>query len=68
MQEIIDLPWIIKDGFKVTINNDETKSDFKTLAFDTTFNKAKFNSIYSNLDTISFYKIITDIKKLKKKG
>ena len=53
---------------KVNINNDETKSDFKTLAFDTTFNKAKFNSIYSNLDTISFYKIITDIKKLKKKG
>ena len=66
--EIIDLPWVIKDGFKVTINNDEQKSDFKNLDFDTTFNKAKFNSIYSNLDTISFYRIITDIKKLKERG
>ena len=27
--EIIELPWIIKDGFKVTINNDDLKNDFK---------------------------------------
>ena len=66
--EITELPWKIKDGFKVTINNDELKTDFETLYFDTTFNKAKFNSIYSNLDTISFYKIITDIKNLEERG
>ena len=66
--EITDLPWTIRNGFKVTINNDELKSNFESLRFETTFNKAKFNSIYSNLDTISFVKIITDIKKLEEKG
>ncbi len=66
--EIKNLPWVIRDGFKVTFNNEEFKKDFKTLTFETTFNKSKFNSIYSNLDTVSFYKIITDMKKLEEKG
>ena len=66
--EIIDLPWIIKDGFVVKFSDDELKSDFETLTFETTFNKSKFNSIYSNLDTISFYKIMTDIDKLEERG
>ena len=66
--KIVDLPWVIRDGFKITFGSEELKNDFETLTFETTFNKSKFNSIYSNLDTISFYKIITDIKKLEEKG
>ena len=36
--------------------------------FKSTFNKEKLNSIYSNLDTISFYKLLANKEELISKG
>ena len=36
--------------------------------FNSSFNKEKLNSIYSNLDTLSFFKILTKMKELEEKG
>ena len=65
---ILNTPWIVKDGSKITLGENGSNENFETLIFESTFNKAKLNSIYSNLDTLPFYKIITEIDDLVKKG
>ena len=65
---IASTTWIVEDGFKIILGENGTNKKFETLIFESTFNKAKLNSIYSNLDTLSFYKIITEIDGLVKKG
>ena len=65
---ILNTPWIVKDGSKITLGENGSNENFETLIFESTFNKAKLNSIYSNLDTISFYKIMTNIEELEDKG
>ena len=42
--------------------------EFLTYKFVSTFNVEKLNSIYSNLDTISFYNLITNMDSLINKG
>ena len=42
--------------------------EFLTYKFVSTFNVEKLNSIYSNLDTISFYNLITNMDSLISKG
>ena len=66
--DILNTPWVIKNGSKKISNKENTNKKFDKLMFDSTFNKAKLNSIYSNLDTLSFYKILTNIKDLEDKG
>ena len=61
-------PWIVKNGFKINAMEKNKKEEFTTLEFESTFSKDKLNSIYSNLDTISFYNLITNMDKLTKKG
>ena len=65
---ISSLPWEVKDGFSIKFKDDNKKNNFENLSFDSTFNKAKFNSLYSNLDTISFYKLMTNMNDLEQKG
>jgi lipopolysaccharide export system permease protein len=66
--KILDVPWIVKDGFIAKFNETTINKKFEIMTFESTFNKAKFNSIYSNLDTISFYKIMTNMKDLEERG
>ncbi len=66
--DILKTPWIVKDGFEIKLDNQGKIKKFDVLKFESTFTKAKFNSIYSNLDTISFLKIMTDFNKLSEKG
>ena len=62
-------PWFIQDGFKIDYTNENKKrEEFQTLEFASTFSKDKLNSIYSNLDTISFYNLITNMDKLISRG
>ena len=56
------------DGFIAKFNETTINKKFEIMTFESTFNKAKFNSIYSNLDTISFYKIMTNMKDLEERG
>ena len=65
---ILNNPWVIKDGIKISIIEQNVKNSFDNLIFESTFTKDKFNSIYSNLDTISFSKIMTNFDQLSNKG
>ena len=61
-------PWFVQNGFKIDYTNESKREEFQTLEFSSTFNKDKLNSIYSNLDTISFYNLMTNMDKLVKMG
>ena len=65
---ISDNPWILQNGFRINFLEESKKEKFEILEFQSTFNKDKLNSIYSNLDTLSFYNLITNMDKLISKG
>ena len=44
------------------------KKLWKKLIFNSNYDKEKLNSIYSNLDTISFFRLLKDTEELVKKG
>ena len=60
--------WITKDVVKYKFGSDRTIENFETLLVNSNYDKEKLNSIYSNLDTISFYKLIRNADKLIQKG
>ena len=66
--DILNTKWIVKDGFKSSFGENGSSQKFEELTFESTFNKEKLNSIYSNLDTLSFYRIMTEIDELVKRG
>ena len=59
--------WLLND---VTIINSEGKilSDQKNITYPSNYNYEKINSLYSNLDTISFWNIRGEIELLKERG
>jgi lipopolysaccharide export system permease protein len=65
---IRDTTWVIEDGYTIQFQDETIKNDFENLIFHSTFNREKLNSIYSNLDTISFYKLMTESKELVARG
>ncbi len=65
---IRDTTWLMEDGYTIQFQDTSIKNDFENLIFYSTFNKEKLNSIYSNLDTISFYKLMTESKELIARG
>jgi len=65
---IRDTTWLIEDGYTIQFQDENIKNDFENLIFYSTFNREKLNSIYSNLDTISFYKLMTESKQLAARG
>lgn len=65
---IRDTTWLIEDGYTIQLQDKNIKNDFENLIFYSTFNREKLNSIYSNLDIIPFYKIMTESKELVAKG
>jgi lipopolysaccharide export system permease protein len=65
---IRDTTWLIEDGYTIQFQDKNIKNNFENLIFHSTFNRDKLNSIYSNLDTISFYKLMTESEKLVARG
>ena len=61
-------PWIVQEGFEIDYVNEGKRKEFQMLEFPSTFSKDKLNSIYSNLDTISFYNLIKNMDQLINKG
>ncbi len=61
-------PWIVQEGFEIDYMNEGKRKEFQALEFPSTFSKDKLNSIYSNLDTISFYNLIKNMDKLINRG
>ena len=66
--KISDIPWILQDVRKINFDKEKKVDEFLTYKFVSTFNVEKLNSIYSNLDTISFYNLITNMESLINKG
>ena len=58
----------MKDGYRTNFEGESAREDFDTMSFYSNFNKDRLNSIYSNLDTISFYKLMTEKDELVYKG
>jgi lipopolysaccharide export system permease protein len=65
---ILDTTWLIEDGYTIQFQDTNIKNNFENLIFYSTFNREKLNAIYSNLDTISFYKLMTESKELVARG
>jgi lipopolysaccharide export system permease protein len=65
---IRDTTWLIEDGYTIQFQDENIRNDFENLIFHSTFNREKLNSIYSNLDTISFYKLMAESKELIARG
>jgi lipopolysaccharide export system permease protein len=65
---IRDTTWLIEDGYTIQFQDENIKNDFENLIFYSTFNRDRLNSIYSNLDTISFYRLMTESKELVARG
>ena len=65
---ITENPWVLQNGKVIEFKKQGKNADFLTMDFKSTFSKDKLSSIYSNLDTISFYNLITDMNSLISKG
>ena len=66
--DILNTPWIVRDGVRTVLGENGSNEKFEKLIFNSTFTKDKLNSIYSNLDILSFYEIMTEINELENKG
>ena len=66
--DVSSTPWVLQDVYKSSFNEKNPIERVNTLNFNSSFNKEKLNTIYSNLDTVSFYKLITEKNDLIKKG
>jgi len=66
--DISDSKWVAKNVSKYKFGDENIKENFETLVIDSNYDEAKLNSIYSNLDTISFYKLIRNKDELIRKG
>ncbi len=65
---ISENPWILQNGRKIDFEKENNIEEFLTFKFESTFNVEKLNSIYSNLDTVSFFNLITNMESLVNKG
>ena len=61
-------PWILQNVRKIDFQKENKIEEFLTFKFESTFNVEKLNSIYSNLDTVSFFNLITNMESLVSKG
>ena len=66
--DISSSKWIANEVTTYKFNNEETIETFDTLIINSNYDKDKLNSIYSNLDTISFYKLLRNKNELIQKG
>ena len=66
--DISQNPWIVQNGFMLDYKNNGKRKEFQSIEFPSTFSKDKLNSIYSNLDTISFYNLIKNMDSLISRG
>ena len=66
--QISSTRWIMRDSTLTTFGEENLEEKFETLIFYSNYDAEKLNSIYSNLDTISFYRLLTNSKELIDRG
>jgi lipopolysaccharide export system permease protein len=65
---IISTNWILKKSNVVDKNGKILEKNIDELEFQSTYNINKIKSLYSNLDTISFWRLNDEINNLEKRG
>jgi lipopolysaccharide export system permease protein len=65
---IVNNPWKMKKGFIYDFTNSEKKKKFENYDFKTDKVLEKINSLYRNLNTVSFIDVIKDYKQLNMIG
>ncbi|MBA1340223.1 MAG: Lipopolysaccharide export LptBFGC system, permease protein LptF [Pelagibacterales bacterium] len=65
---ITNLPWIINNAQIVNINQLNDVIEVESFVFQTVYDKNKLNSLFRNLNTISFWSLITNYDAIKKIG
>ncbi len=60
--------WIAKNVTQYSFGEENLKKKYDTLIINSNYDKEKLNSIYSNLDTVSLFKLIRNKNDLIKKG
>ena len=60
--------WIAENVIKYRFRDENTQEKFEEIKINSNFDRDKLNSIYSNLDTISFFKLIRNSDDLMKMG
>ena len=66
--DISNTKWIAKNVKKYKFGDDNTRENFETFVINSNYDREKLNSIYSNLDTISFYKLLRNTDELIRRG
>mgnify|MGYP001212471548 CR=1 FL=1 len=66
--DISNSNWIAKDVVVYKFGKENSKEKFDSLVINSNYDKEKLNSIYSNLDTISFYRLLRNTDELISKG
>jgi lipopolysaccharide export system permease protein len=60
--------WILKNVNIISSNENNNLRNIKEVTYDSLYNLKKIKSLYSNLDTISFWDIENEIKLLEERG
>jgi lipopolysaccharide export system permease protein len=60
--------WILKESNVVNQNGEILEKNIDMLEFQSTYNIKKIRSLYSNLDTISFWRLNDEINNLERRG
>ncbi len=66
--DITSLNWKAKNVIKYNFQDLNSEENFEELIIASNFDRDKLNSIYSNLDTISFFKLLRNSDELVKLG
>ena len=66
--DISSFEWKIKNAKIINSEGEIIEDDIKILSYKSTYNLEKIKSLYSNLDTISFWNIDDQIQILKERG
>ena len=66
--DITNKTWVLSDTTTFSLNDLEKPKEKPLLEFKSSYNISKLNSLYKNLDTISFYSLLTEYQDLNSKG
>tara|TARA_B100000029_G_scaffold449369_1_gene472472 strand:+ start:155 stop:1246 length:1092 start_codon:yes stop_codon:yes gene_type:complete len=68
LADISSLKWVLKDVNIITNDGEILSENIESLSYISVYDIEKIKSLYSNLDTVSFWKIDSEMKLLEERG
>jgi len=65
---IVSEKWLLKNANIIDEDGDFISQNLNEIIYESTYNLEKIKTLYSNLDTVSFWNIASEIKLLKERG